>query len=102
MAELSGRLPRPHFPPPPDREAVQDERYKLIVEPAAGKTVLFDLREDAGEQHDRASELAEHRDRLIHALEDWKTATHPMGVLTSYTPEEERTLQARLKELGYV
>ena len=101
-ADLHRRLTRSHFPPPPDLESVQDERYKLIVEPAAGKTVLFDLREDAGEQHDRASELAEHRDRLIHALEDWKTATHPMGVLTSYTPEEERTLQARLKELGYV
>jgi len=101
-ADRRKRLMRSDVPPSSNLESVQDERYKLIVEPGSGKTVLFDLRADPRENDDRASELVEQRDRLVRTLAEWKTAAPPMGVSTSYTLEEEQTLQARLKELGYL
>jgi len=92
----------PQLVSPPTMESVQDERYKLLVEVAAGTERLYDLDEDPHEQRDRGGDLPDQRTRLRSALEEWRASCRPAGADNAYTPEEEEKLQSRLRELGYV
>lgn len=92
----------PRFRSTPSMEAVQDEQFKLIVEPASGTELLFDLQADPGELHNQVDRAPEVKARLRGALEQWRSIFLPVGEAVSYTPEEERALEARLAELGYI
>lgn len=86
----------------PGQEAVQDERYKLLVEVGTDNTSLFDLAADPGESRNRASDLPGHRDRLAAALEEWRVAFQHSAMQTPYTAAEERAIEAQLRDLGYM
>ncbi|HEV8339865.1 MAG TPA: sulfatase [bacterium] len=92
----------PGFRSTPSAETVQDERYKLIVEPASGQERLFDLRADPGERNDLGDGLPDVRARLHSALEEWRAVCQPRGRANAYSAEEQRVLEARLADLGYI
>lgn len=100
---LQERLRRaPAFKPMPSADAVQDGRFKLIVERTGSGEQLFDLHTDPGETQDVAGTHPGERSRLRAALEEWERLCQPVGNTTAYTAEEERMLTARLEELGYL
>ncbi len=101
-ADLHHRLVRSNFTAPPDTESVQDMRYKLIAERESGKACLFDLQADPAETRDCSSAVPQERDRLFRILQEWRGYYHPVGAARPYTPEEERVLESRLRELGYI
>ncbi len=98
---MARRLKRTGFRFPPRAEMVRDTRYSLIVEPLTERRRLFDLQEDPAEQTDRADRLPAQRDRLHATLEQWRAAFQPRGSEVPYTPEEQRAMEARLRDLGY-
>lgn len=102
-AQLQRRLQSaPKFRSTPSAEAVQDPRYKLIVEPGTGTETLFDLQDDPGETRNRLADLPVEHARLREALEQWHSLFQPVGTEAPYTPEEEQAVVARLEEMGYL
>ncbi|MDG2381883.1 MAG: sulfatase [Pirellulaceae bacterium] len=53
--------------------AVRDGDWKLIEWYEDGKLELFNLRQDAAEQHNLAAAQPELRDQLHHSLQNWRT-----------------------------
>lgn len=53
---------------------LRDGRWKLIHELETGRSRLFDLKRDPGEQHDLAGENAERVDTYVHRLRAWAAA----------------------------
>ena len=92
----------PGFRSMPSAEAVQDRQYKLIIEPASGAEMLFDLQADPGEEHNLSGQHPEVRRRLAGALDQWRRLCGPAGRETAYSSEEARALEARLADLGYI
>ncbi len=83
---------------PPGLEAVQDGRYKLLVD-GDGRERLFDLARDHDEQ--RTVDLPEQTNRLQEALLRWRAAA-VRGEPSVYTAAEEAAVEDRLRELGYL
>lgn len=82
-------------------EAVQDQRFKMIVRLDTGAETLHDLTADPGETRDVASDHPEEVRRLRGALMEWRMQ-HPDAPQTTYTLKELGDLEARLRDLGYM
>jgi arylsulfatase A-like enzyme len=102
MASLQRRAPHCDFARlPRGLEAVQDSRFKLLVEAATGREVLYDLATDPNEDRDCAPGFPQVVDRLRAALAAWREA-HAGATQAAYTPGEEAVVEARLRRMGYV
>jgi arylsulfatase A-like enzyme len=100
--KLARRKTKASFTSPPSMDAVQDRRYKLIAEVASGRQMLFDLKVDPDETRDRVQEAPDQAARLTQALEEWRARFRPAGEEAAYSAEEQKALEARLQELGYI
>lgn len=86
-----------------DLVAVRDSRFKL-VRAGGGAEVLFDLHADPAEttdvMHAFGEDAAALRRRLDAQLERWKPWER--GGQAETTPEDQRDIERRLTELGYI
>jgi arylsulfatase A-like enzyme len=102
MASLQARAPHCDFSAlPRGLEAVQDHRFKLVVDLGTGHETLFDLVADPAERHDCAAAAPEAVTRLRRELVAWR-ATHPAAASAVFSREEETRVEARLRQLGYI
>ncbi len=92
----------PDFRSSPALEMVQDARFKLVVQPESGMQRLFDLEADPQERRVLTNEQPASRARLLGALEQWRTLFPAVDAPSTYSAEEERAMNARLEELGYL
>lgn len=85
-----------------DLVCVRDRRFKL-VRTGDGTEALYDCEHDPAEEHDLLGDRTETagrlRDRLDAALAEWATWDRPVS---QASPEEEREIEQRLSELGYI
>lgn len=114
--QFQGRSLRPLFsggalPPAPtvaqtswrgiDRDAVRDDRWKLIVDFVGGTRELYDLQNDPDEKNDLSIEEAERVARLEKLLE--KLSRRPEDVsLEGARGEADPDLERSLRALGYL
>lgn len=94
----------PHFDfsaLPRGLEAVQDMRFKLVVDLGTGQEYVYDLLRDSGETRDVAPVMPAAQAALRQAREEWHKATER----TAYTEEaaaDQALVETRLRELGYL
>ncbi len=82
------------------RQAVSDGRRKLVVDLATGRTSLYDLERDPGEERDVARDpaYADDRRRLTERFQAFRALPKAGQNLDELTPEERKLLE----DLGYL
>lgn len=85
---------------PGSLDAVQDERYKLVLQ-NGDRPALYDLARDPEEQRDISTEAPEQMTRLQVALEQWRQACAGSAEAV-YSAADEAAIERRLRDLGYL
>jgi arylsulfatase A-like enzyme len=83
-------------------EAVQDGRYKLVVDMGSGQERVYDLDADPSEQTDVSAARPDVGVRLHSALQMWRQAFPRAAGEQTLSPAEEEAITRRLRELGYL
>jgi len=79
------------------RSMLRDERFKLMVDDAAGTHALYDLQTDPGELSDVSAERSELAEHMLSVL---RRLTSELGESEQAAPQTAEDLRA-LQELGY-
>jgi arylsulfatase A-like enzyme len=82
--------------------AVQDERWKLVMDKSAERMDLFDLANDPLEHRNVAVQHPEVASRLEARLRDWDAAQPNLEALRGDVKGERREIRDRLRALGYI
>lgn len=81
--------------------AVREGRYKLVQIRDSGRTLLFDLRADPGEQVDLAARQPATVARLLRSLAEWQRAMRAQRPTPGASATPDPTVVEALRALGY-
>ena len=82
-------------------QALEWEGYKLIRY-SDGATLLFDIRNDPGEEHDLSQQQPDRLAKMIDGLATWRSKHHARASPGKAPPKVSGKMKRRLEALGYL
>ena len=80
---------------------MREGRYKLVLQRDGGRTLLFDLEADPGEQEDLAAREPDTVARMLRNLADWQREARRLRPAPGVGVEPDPSIVEALRALGY-